>query len=246
MKILAVYCSKGGVGKTATAVNISYTASKNGKRVLLCDLDPQGASSYYFRIRAKNKFNSQKLFSGKLAKYIRGTDYPDLDLLPAHFSHRNIDLLLYKEQENLPSLRDRFDMFRDDYDLVILDCPPNLTLLSENILLAADMVITPVIPTTLSILSLEQLLKLCKKISVSKKKIHAFFSMAERRKTMHITVIGKYRKYGIFMKTIISYMAEIEKMGLTRRPVGSDGNRSRALLSYEKLWEEIEKRGGLS
>lgn len=182
MKIIAVYCSKGGVGKTATAVNLSYAASSDGYATLLCDLDPQGASSYYFRIRPKKKFNTKKLLQGKLDNFIRGTDYDDLDLLPAHFSMRNIDLLLDRGGDSSPDLREILMPMSSEYDMIFLDCPPNLTLFSEHIIRAADMVITPVIPTTLSLLSLKQLLKLCKKLDVDKKKIHAFFSMAEKRK----------------------------------------------------------------
>lgn len=243
MKIIAVYCSKGGVGKTATSVNLAYTASRHGYSTLLCDLDPQGASSYYFRIRPKKKFNSKKLLRGKLQGYIRGTDFDDLDLLPAHFSHRNIDLMLDRKKQAADVLAQILDPLADEYDLVFLDCPPNLTLLSEAIIESADLVVTPVIPTTLSMLSLEQLLKLCKKTGVAKEKIHAFFSMAERRKSMHMNIIGRYRKYKIFMKTIIPYLAEVEKMGITRKPVAAVQKSTPAGLAYERLWKEVELRG---
>jgi cellulose biosynthesis protein BcsQ len=96
MKTVAIYSSKGGVGKTATAVNLAYAASVSGQRTLLCDMDSQGAASYYFRIKAKKKFNSEKLLDGDIAGNIRGTDFTGLDLLPAHFSFRNLDLALYE------------------------------------------------------------------------------------------------------------------------------------------------------
>lgn len=244
MKIIAVYCSKGGVGKTAAAVNLAYTASRHKYATLLCDLDPQGASSYYFRIRPKKTFNSKKLLGGKVQKYIRGTDFDDLDLLPAHFSHRNMDLLLDRESAPSNHLREILEAEKDEYDIVFLDCPPNLTLLSESIIEAADMVVTPVIPTTLSILALEQLLKLFDKTGVEKSKIHAFFSMAERRKSMHLTVMSKYRKYSLFMKSIIPFLAEVEKMGSYRKPLGAV-KKSNAAIAYERLWREVESRGGL-
>jgi cellulose biosynthesis protein BcsQ len=245
MKIIAVYCSKGGVGKTATSVNLAYTASRQGYATLLCDLDPQGASSYYFRIRPKKKFNSRKLLHGNLQKFIRGTDFDDLDLLPAHFSHRKIDLLLDRENQGSPRLSEILEPLAEEYDLIFLDCPPNLTLLSEDIIESADMVVTPVIPTTLSMLALEQLLKLFKKTGVGKQKIHAFFSMAERRKALHLSTISHYRKYKIFMNTIIPYLAEVEKMGIARKPVGAMQKRSTATLAYERLLKEIEERGHL-
>lgn len=245
MKILALYCSKGGVGKTAASVNLAYAAAKQGYATLLCDLDPQGASSYYFRIRPKKKFNSNKLLDGKLDKFIRGTDFDDLDLLPAHFSHRNLDLELDRDSRSATHLRDILMTKKSEYDLVLLDCPPNLTLLSENVIASADMVISPVIPTTLSILSFEQLLKLFQKTGADKKKAHAFFSMVERRKSMHNSIISKYRKYRLFMKSMIPYMAEVEKMGITRKPVGAALKRTTAAIAYDRLWKEIESRGQL-
>lgn len=231
------------MGKTATAVNLAYAASLQGCSTLLCDIDPQGASSYYFRVRPKKKFNSKKLLNGDFEKFIRGTDFEKLDLLPAHFSLRNLDIMLDKRADNSTAIRDILSPFAGEYDVAILDCPPNLTLLSENIIRSADMVITPVIPTTLSILALEQLLKLFKKIEIDKKKIHAFFSMAEKRKSMHVSTILKYKKYKIFMKTIIPFMAEVEKMGIYRKPVGAGGGRSIAALAYDRLWREVVKRG---
>lgn len=241
MKILAIYSSKGGVGKTATAVNLAYTAALSGQRVLLCDMDSQGAASFYFRIKPKKKFNSHKLLKGDFGKYIRESDYAGLDLLPAHFSFRNLDLALNElgEKDRRRALSRLLAPLADDYDALVLDCPPNLTLLSENIIIAADMIVTPVVPTTLSLIALEQLLRLCKKVETDHRKIRAFFSMVESRKTMHRTVMEKYQKYAIFQKTSIPFLAEVEKMGVYRQPVGAVYPASPAAKNYLQLWTEI-------
>jgi cellulose biosynthesis protein BcsQ len=123
-----------------------------------------------------------------------------------------------------------------------MDCPPNITLLSENIILAADSVVTPVIPTTLSLVALQQLLKIFKKIGAGESRINAFFSMVEARKIMHRDVIAKYQKYPIFRKTQIPYLAEIEKMGLYRQPVGAISEFSIAAQQYDHLWLELYER----
>ena len=244
MKTIAVYSSKGGVGKTATSVNLAFTASTGGARVLLCDMDSQGAASYYYRIKPKKKFNRARLLRGEFYEFIRGTDFPHLDLLPAHFSFRNLDIAINEEKKEKKRqvLSSLLAPLGDQYDYVILDCPPNVTVLSENIITAADCVVVPVVPTTLSLLALEQLLKLCKKVGCKKNKILAFFSMVERRKLMHNSIMKKYRSYPIFMQSYVPFMAEIEKMGMYRRPVGSTPRKSLASQAYELLWQEIMER----
>jgi len=139
-------------------------------------------------------------------------------------------------------LQSLLEPLAEEYDYIFLDCPPNVTLLSENIITAADSVVVPVVPTTLSLLALEQLLKLTKKAGGKKKKILAFFSMVERRKMMHTSIMNKYRSYPIFMQSYVPFMAEIEKMGMYRRPVGSTPRKSVAAQAYELLWQEIKER----
>ena len=92
MQMLALYHMKGGVGKTAAAVNLAYLAAQSGARTLLCDLDPQASATYYFRIQPKLKAK-QKVFArgGKhLEKSIKATDFAHLDLLPGALSHRHL------------------------------------------------------------------------------------------------------------------------------------------------------------
>jgi len=245
MNILAVYSGKGGVGKTATAVNLASVIARSGMRVLLCDMDSQGAASYYFRIEPKKKYNRGKLLEGKFEKYIKQTEITGLDLLPAHFSFRNLDLALsrIKEEGRSNALLGVFQPLQSDYDYLLLDCPPTLTILGENIIEVADLIITPVIPTSLSILALKRLLKLFKKKKVSRKKITAFFSMVEKRKTMHSLFLDEYGSHPLFLETYIPFMAEIEKMGLVRSPVVGDGRVSPAAELYIGLWQEILQRG---
>ena len=94
MTIFALYNIKGGVGKTAAAVNLSYLASKEGFATLLIDLDPQGSASFYFRLKSEKKFTSKKLLRGgkNIAASVKGTDFFNLDALPSTLSFRKMDV----------------------------------------------------------------------------------------------------------------------------------------------------------
>ena len=96
MKVLATYSIKGGVGKTTAAVNLGYEASRTGARVLLWDLDPQGATTFFVRVKPSLKGGAERLVSrrGDLADHVRATDVPGLHVLPADFSLRHLDLHL--------------------------------------------------------------------------------------------------------------------------------------------------------
>src|SRR5450755_4768613 len=125
MKIFATYNIKGGVGKTSTAVNLSHLAARDGLRVLLWDLDPQGAASYVFRIRPRVKGGGQALIKGSrdMDDAIKGTDFENLDLLPADFTYRNLDLILDSAKKPAQRLATLLAPLRAEYDVVILDCP---------------------------------------------------------------------------------------------------------------------------
>ena len=185
MRIYATYNIKGGVGKTTTAVNLAYLAADSGLRTVLWDLDPQGAASFMFRVKPKVKGGGRALISGRLTldDAIKGTDFDNLDLIPADFTYRNMDLLLNagdggagdaaagdakggdapggKPARKLAKL---LAPLAAEYDAVFLDCPPSVSLVSENVLHAADVIVVPLIPTTLSVRTLDQLQRLRRRV----------------------------------------------------------------------------------
>ncbi|PIE56964.1 MAG: cobyrinic acid a,c-diamide synthase [Desulfobulbus propionicus] len=242
MSVVAVYSIKGGVGKTAAAVNLSYLCANEGKKTLLCDMDPQGAASYYLRIRPPKGLSAERLLGGKkISRQIRGTDYPGLDLLPADFSYRNIDIGLDDFKKSTTRLRKVFTPLLDEFDHMFIDCPPNLTLLSENIFRAADWVLVPIIPTMLSINALAQLFAFLDEVKINRKKVLVFFSMAERRKKMHLQLMARLAKKRRVLKTPVPYMADVEKMGVFRQPVPAALPKSPATSAYRQLWGEIKR-----
>ncbi len=242
MSIIALYHIKGGVGKTAAAVNLAYLASRDGHSTLLFDLDPQGSASFYFRIRPAQKFKAKKMLTGgkKITGHLRGTDFDHLDALPSHISYRNLDIVLDSMKRSKRRLREILAPLEEEYRYIFLDSPPNITIVSENIFHAADIVLVPVIPTTLSILAWDKLLDFFKAKNLNRRKICAFFSMVESRKKMHKDTLEQKQGDKRFLKTVIPYSAVVEKMGIRREPLPRFGHGSRAALAYENLWREIK------
>ena len=245
MKIIALYSIKGGVGKTSSAVNLAYISACKGYRTLVWDLDPQGASSYYFRIKPKIKGGSKDLIAGKrdLEGLIKGTDFANLDLLPADFSFRNLDLVLDTKKKPTSQIRKLLKPLADDYDFIFLDCPPNISLLSEAVFAAADILLSPIIPTTLSLRTLEQLKAFIAENNLDNLALIPFFSMADRRKKMHKDIMENLVKnHPEILSTAIPYASDIERMGLERQPLGGFMNKSKSMDAYHELWQEVMMR----
>ena len=244
MTTLAIYSNKGGVGKTAAAVNLSYLAAQTGAKTLICDLDPQGSATYYFRVKPKLKFGARGFIRGgkQIYRSIKGTDYHHLDLLPADFSLRNLEVSFDNLKRSKKRLRKILKPFKAEYDFIFLDCPVTISLLAENILNAVDYALVPLIPTTLSVRTYGQLLSFCNKNDYDTAKIYTFFSMVDRRKKMHRDIIATVSKaYGGVLQSFIPYLALIEKMGIFRAPVAEFSPDSVASRSYQNLWDKVQK-----
>lgn len=248
MKIVSAYSIKGGVGKTATAVNLAYVAASRGINTLLIDLDAQAASSFYLRVRPPKKFKSKTLltFQDKVMKFIRASDYEQLDILPAHKSFRNLDLMLNRMKKPKKRLQQVLDGFREHYDLVVLDATPTISLLAENLFNASDMILVPVVPTTLSQRTYDQLLSFFEKQGYRTDRLTGYFSMVKTRSRLHRDTIEEMRaQYANFLEAQIPLSADVESMGIHREPVGMYAGRRVAAKAYDALSTEILERIGL-
>lgn len=247
MKVVAAYNIKGGVGKTAAAVNIACLAAADGFRVLLWDLDPQAATSFLFRVKPRVKGGGKGLIAGKrpVDDAIKATDFDNLDLLPADFTYRNLDLHLDSQRKS--RLRGLLSPLGSEFDLVMLDCPPGISLLSENVLRAADLLLVPIIPTTLSVRTLDQLTDFVVGQGGHQPHILAFFSMIDRRKRLHREIAEELPAgRADVAATVIPALSAIERMSVQRAPVTASAPRSQAARYYRDLWREIRDQLALS
>ncbi len=241
-RVLATYNIKGGVGKTSAAVNLAYLAARDGHATLLWDLDPQAASTYLFRIKPKIEGGSRALvrLESEVEGLIKGTDFPGLDLLPADFSYRHLDLALDSFKRPTSRLARVLAPLQDEYDYIFLDCPPSISLVSESVFEAADALLVPIIPATLSARTFDQLEDLVQEGPV----VLAFFSMVEARKSLHRQVMGRVRAghTTAMLGAAIPSADEVERMGEERCPVAELAPGGRAAMAYEALWWDIRRR----
>jgi chromosome partitioning protein len=244
MKVIASYNLKGGVGKTTAAVNLAYLSSVAGHRTLLWDLDPQGAATYLMRVRPRVKGGSPKLVRGArpMMEAVKATDFEGLDLLPADFTYRHMDIDLNGRPKPQRTLRRLLAPLSADYDRVILDTPPSLSLVSENVIGAADLVLVPLIPTVLSVRTFDQLVTFVGELKGRKPAIRGFFSMLDGRRKLHREIVAELPADREQMSSVaIPSASAVEQMAVRRAPLMEFAPRSPAAVAFQQLWDEIER-----
>ena len=242
MRVVATYNIKGGVGKTSAAVNLGYLAAQEGLRTLIWDLDPQGSATYLFRIKPKVKGGGKALVAGRrtLDEAIKETDFERLDLMPADFSYRNLDLDLDSTKRPTDRLRRLVAPLEDDYELIILDCPPSASLASENVVRASNLLLVPLIPAVLSLRTFDQLTDFVDGLPGRTPRVLAFLSMVDRRKKAHRELAEQlpWERKSV-VPEVIPNLSVIEQMARRREPVPVFAPRSAAAVAYEDLWNRL-------
>ncbi len=248
MRTVAVWTVKGGVGKTAAAVNLAHAAALDGVRTLLVDLDPQGAASFYLRVPPQLPGGAQALIrrSVGLADLVCRSEFDNLSLLPADFSYRHLDLELEGRKKPTQRLAEKLAPLAHRFDLVLLDCPPSVSLVSEAVLRAADALLVPVIPSVLSMRTLDQVRRFVASERSRRVLVLPFLSMVDRRKRMHREIAEACLADPEFLRTAIPFASIVERMGLTRAPVAATQPSQPAARAFATLWLELAERVGLA
>ncbi len=235
MKTIAVFAIKGGVGKTACAVNLAYaSATQSARRTLLWDLDAQGAAT--FTLRLKPAAGSQrKLFAAdaELDAMIQASDYPRLDVLPADKSLRHLERA-YAE-DSARRLKKMLKGFERDYDRVILDCPPGLTALAEEVFRAADLIVVPLLPSPLSARAFDQLQAHLVRHHRKAPPLLPVWTMVDRRRALHKATVD-----AVPDRTVIPYAVAVEAMAVHQAPVAATSPNGPAARAFGRLWAEAE------
>lgn len=160
MRIIAIVNQKGGSGKTTTSVNLAASLAKEGKKVLLIDMDPQGSSSLWYGHRDKGKaFYNVFMEDQPLESAIIHTEYENLDIVPASGVFAGLERSLASEVGPEMILKSKIGEMQAGYDYILIDCSPNLGILSLNALIAAKEVLIPVETHVMAMHGLAQLMR---------------------------------------------------------------------------------------
>ena len=241
MKVLSVASIKGGVGKTSSAVNLAYEATRTGARVLLWDLDPQGSATFLLQAEHRLKGDGAKgLVSagGQLAPHVRATTVPGLQVLPSDLSLRYLDRHLDAVGRPRRRIGALLRPLKGSYDLVVIDCPPGASLGIESVLRATDVLLVPVVPSTLAMLTLTQFEDVIAARS-RRPQVLAHVSMLDRRKRLQRETTEELLGRGGSLKTPVPNASVVERMGPERAPVATYAPRSPAAQAYQDLWTEL-------
>ena len=249
-RVIAVTNQKGGVGKTTTSINVAYFLSKMGKRTLIIDFDPQGNATSGLGIDKQElgaTMTEVIMRQIRLAKVVLPTEYKDLYLAPSTSHLANTEVELAQADGRFVRLREALNGVID-YDYIIIDSPPSLSLLTVNGLVAADYVLLPVQAEFYALEGLGQLLesmKLIRKgLNSSLKLLGVLPTMMDSRTTLSSQVYDEIKKYfpDKIFKTTIPRNIRLAEAPSHGAPVGVYDRFSKGSRAYKALAKEIVER----
>lgn len=238
MAVIAIYSAKGGVGKTTIAANLAWcSATEAGHQTLLWDLDAAGGAGFLYSVEAKGR-RAGAIFARDAdpEDLLWETGYPGLDLLPADASLRQLDNQLTQigRRRRLARLAGHLG---EEYDRIVLDCPPGINEVSSQVLRAADIVIVPLPPSPLSMRAFDLVAGEVKRVGQRAPSILPVFSMVDMRRKLHREAVAEQPKW-----PVMPYSSLVEQCAVRHQPLGAFAKSSPPAEKLSHLWKAIDRK----
>ena len=248
-KVISVANQKGGVGKTTTTVNLSTLLAKKGKKVLLIDTDPQGNATSGLGITKELELSVYDILIGDTTFYetIQDTAIKNLKICPSNISLAGAEVELVSMMSREQRLKVKLDEVKDQYDYILIDCPPSLGLVTLNAFTASDSVL---IPVQCEYFALEGSAQLLNTVNLVKKHLNkgleiegALLTMYDARTNLSNQVVKEVKKYfeDKVYKTVIPRNVRLSEAPSYGMPISLYDARSKGAKAYDKLTKEFLK-----
>ena len=256
-KIISLVNQKGGVGKTTTSINLAASLGILGKKVLLVDLDPQGNSTTGVGVeKGMLKATIYEALTNKstIEDAVKKTKFKNLDLLPASINLAGLDIEFMNMQKQDPTftigsqLKIKLYQIKDNYDYILIDCPPSLGILTTNALTASDSVI---IPVQCEFFALEGIMQLLNTIQLARKKLNpkleiegVVLTMLDSRTILGLDVVENIRSFfkEKVYDTIIPRLIVLAEAPSHGKPIANYNSKSKGTIAYINLAKEVIER----
>lgn len=248
-KVVAIANQKGGVGKTTTAVNLSTCLAKAGKKVLMIDADPQGNATSGLGIEKEVEYSVYDVMINdvSIAQTLKDSCVKNLKVSPSNINLAGAEVELVSMMSREQRLKEKIDEIKDEFDFIIIDCPPSLGLITLNAFTASD---TVLIPIQCEYYALEGLGQLINTINLVKKHLNkdftvegALLTMFDIRTNLSNQVVKEVKSYfgDKVYKTVIPRNVKLSEAPSYGMPITVYDARSKGAKSYEKFTKEFLK-----
>ncbi len=252
-KVISVANQKGGVGKTTTTVNLSTILAKKGKKVLLIDTDPQGNATSGLGITKEVELSVYDVLVGdtEINETIQETAIKNLKVCPSNISLAGAEVQLVSMMSREQRLKAKLDIIKNDFDYILIDCPPSLGLITLNAFTASD---TVLIPVQCEYFALEGLGQLLNTVNLVKKHLNknleiegALLTMYDARTNLSNQVVKEVKKYfeNKVYKTVIPRNVRLSEAPSYGMPITIYDPRSKGAKAYEKFAKELLKNNNI-